>query len=156
MSKQPTIDGSSDPLNEEELKRVLAYMKTVPVRQHMRALPRAPQLPWRTTPHKLPRCPSPVTELYLRESLIAKKKREGKMAADLHFLPFSLQLEHLELCQEECNKKFTEQLAKPNVDAHMVEAMRTATYKHFAKHRAGLLLGVTGTREDPIYVSAFD
>ena len=45
MSKQPTIDGSSDPLNEEELKRVLAYMKTVPVRQHMRALPRAPQLP---------------------------------------------------------------------------------------------------------------
>ena len=111
---------------------------------------------WRTTPHKLPRRPSPVTELYLRKSLIAKKKREGKMAADLHFLPFSLQLEHLELCQEECNKKFTEQLAKPNVDAHMVEAMRTATYKHFAKHRAGLLLGVTGTREDPIYVSAFD
>ena len=45
MSKQPTIDGSSDPLNEEELKRALAYMKTVPVRQHMRALPRAPQLP---------------------------------------------------------------------------------------------------------------
>ena len=45
MSKQTTIDGSSDPLNEEELKRALAYMKTVPVRQHMRALPRAPQLP---------------------------------------------------------------------------------------------------------------
>ena len=32
-------------LSQEELKRALAYMKTVPVRQHMRALPRAPQLP---------------------------------------------------------------------------------------------------------------